>query len=372
MSHPTDQEGCRMTGVDRRVRANGGPRKAARIESVVRAAAEPAVAHDPDEGRLRIRKFDADRRDREITLRQAIELKLSDRQLLWVDLEGDVDPGEIEALGKRFEFDEQTRRLFEDPEDRPHLAVHGSYFHLSVAAEPVGGASKSPIWLHIAASRNVVVTRHRDRIGHVEDVDRRIKADATLGEVEGAEFVATLLEAVVTSYFNAVDEIEGAIDELDARSLQSDRQDILDDLVAVRRRVASLRRVVTAHRGVFSSLAGPVVRKLVGGPDAAADLQAVAVRFEAAVAAIEATREALLGSFEVYMTRTAQRTNDVMKVLTIATVILLPATVVASLMGMNVDVPLNKDNPLSFWAVVGGMVVLSIVILGFARLRRWI
>jgi len=54
------------------------------------------------------------------------------------------------------------------------------------------------------------------------------------------------------------------------------------------------------------------------------------------------------------MTRTAQRTNDVMKVLALATVLLLPGSLIAGLLGMNVIVPLDKDSPLSFWLLRPG------------------
>ena len=63
------------------------------------------------------------------------------------------------------------------------------------------------------------------------------------------------------------------------------------------------------------------------------------------------------------MTRTAQRTNEIVKVLTIATVLLLPGSVIAGLLGMNVVVPLNKDDPLSFWFVVAGVATLAIVVI---------
>jgi hypothetical protein len=39
---------------------------------------------------------------------------------------------------------------------------------------------------------------------------------------------------------------------------------------------------------------------------------------------------------------------------------------------MNVVVPLDKDNPLSFWLVVGALAILAVVIVVVARLRRWI
>jgi magnesium transporter len=223
------------------------------------------------------------------------------------------------------------------------------------------------------ASELVVITRHGEPIHLLDEVDDRVKDDTSLGAVEGAEFVALLLDAVVTSYFEAVDGIEDDVDELDTRSLRDDgRSDLLDDLVHLRRRIAGLRRTVTSHRSMFAALTGPDMRQVVEGDAAVSDLQAVASRFEAAVGAVEASRDSLLGSFDVYMTRTAQRTNEVMKVLTIATVLLLPGSVIAGLLGMNVVVPLNADDPFSFWLVIAAFVLLVVVVLVAAKAKRWI
>lgn len=324
-------------------------------------------------GQYRVRRFDADKRDREISLDAAIKSSPTRRQLLWVDVVGDIDPGDMEALSRRFKFDEPTARALEAPAKRAELAVHGSYFHLSVAAPAEDPWNGPPIWLHVIAGRNVVVTRHVAALAPLDEIDARIKSDASVGAVEAAEFVAMLLDGVLTSFFAAVDAIEEAIDELDSRSLRADgRQGVLDDLVSLRRRIARLRRVLAGHRSVFPSLTGPDLRQLVKGQDAVDDLQAVAARYESAVGAVESSRAALLGSFDVYMTRTAQRTNDIVKVLTIATVLLLPGSMIAGLLGMNVVVPLNKDDPLSFWLVVAGVAALAIVLIALARLRRWI
>ena len=67
-------------------------------------------------------------------------------------------------------------------------------------------------------------------------------------------------------------------------------------------------------------------------------------RLERALEAITNARDMLIGTFDVHMTRTAQRTNDVMRVLTLASVMLLPSVVLAGVMGMNFKVPLF-DNP---------------------------
>ena len=101
-------------------------------------------------------------------------------------------------------------------------------------------------------------------------------------------------------------------------------------------------------------------------------LLAVAANFASAMDAVEDARDAVRGSFDVAMTRTAQRTNDVMKVLTLATVLLLPASLVAGLLGMNLTVPLPTDDPIVFWVVVAAMVVVAVTMVGVARARHWL
>ena len=70
------------------------------------------------------------------------------------------------------------------------------------------------------------------------------------------------------------------------------------------------------------------------------------------------------------MTRTAQRTNEVMRALTLITVLGLPATITAGLLGMNVIVPVSKDDPASFWLILGVVVLLEVVLIVAARLAQ--
>jgi Mg2+ and Co2+ transporter CorA len=79
-----------------------------------------------------------------------------------------------------------------------------------------------------------------------------------------------------------------------------------------------------------------------------------------------------VSSFDVLMTRTAQRTNEVMRALTLVTVLGLPATITAGFLGMNVIVPVPKDDPSSFWLIAGVVVLFEIVLVVLARLKRWI
>ncbi len=94
-------------------------------------------------------------------------------------------------------------------------------------------------------------------------------------------------------------------------------------------------------------------------------------RLERAIEAVENARELLVGSFEIVMTRNGQRTNDIVRVLTVVSVTLLPAGVIAGIFGMNFKADLF-DVPGLFWPMVGAIVVLCVVILVGARARGWL
>jgi Mg2+ and Co2+ transporter CorA len=97
----------------------------------------------------------------------------------------------------------------------------------------------------------------------------------------------------------------------------------------------------------------------------------VGERFEQAMAATDVTRDALSGSFDLLMSRVAQRTNDTVRVLTVVSVSLLPATLVTGVMGMNFH-PSFFDHPGNFWLTLAAITVVVAGVLVTARRRHWV
>ena len=87
--------------------------------------------------------------------------------------------------------------------------------------------------------------------------------------------------------------------------------------------------------------------------------------------AVEMARELVVGSFELFTTRSAQRTNDTMRVLTFVTVLLGTLAVVAGAMGMNFKAPLFDTGKTGFWVTVGLMGLVTVVATVVARWRKW-
>jgi Mg2+ and Co2+ transporter CorA len=232
-----------------------------------------------------------------------------------------------------------------------------------------GGADEAPTSLQVLVGDEWIITHHARPVPFLEDRREAIRDDRPIGRLTPVQFLVSLLDWHVDSYFRAAEELEVEVDELDDAALGSDG-DLLDRLVDMRGRIARVRRVLVPHRETFAELARPA---FLPDLDAAErdGLAAVASRLERAGEAITNTREMLIGTFDVHMTRTAQRTNDIMRVLTLASVVLLPSVVLAGVMGMNFKVWIF-DDPNLFWVVVGVMLAMAVVTLGIARWRGWL
>jgi magnesium transporter len=340
---------------------------------VDRAAKDRNSGSTPEsEEGIRIRLFDADRTDRILTFDEALKAKTSARQLLWIDVEGELESEQHRAIVEKFDFDKATARELAQHHGRPQTRLHGDHFHLRVAAEPDSGHPERVRWLDIVAGQNLVISRHEEPLGFLAAINERIASDASIGQLDSAEFVASVLDSIVTTYHTAVDALEDQLDEIDAKALaRPHSSDLFAKLVAIRRRIGKLRRLLAEHRELFGALGRPDFGRGIDSADP--DVFApVSNRFEAAILSLEATRDAVVGSFDILMTRTAQRTNDVMRVLTLATVLFLPATVTAGFLGMNVIVPVPNDDPASFWIILGFVLLFEVAVVVVAKWRGWI
>ena len=94
-------------------------------------------------------------------------------------------------------------------------------------------------------------------------------------------------------------------------------------LVEMRREVGRLRRALVSHREVVLALTRPEL-EAIASSDSAERFTSLRDRLEEAVQASRDTRESIVGSFDVLLASTGQRTNEIMKVLTLASVLLLP------------------------------------------------
>ena len=86
----------------------------------------------------------------------------------------------------------------------------------------------------------------------------------------------------------------------------------------------------------------------------------------------ESYREHIISSLDAFLTVSSNRLNEVMKVLTIISTIILPLTFVTGIYGMNfIHMPF-LNSPFGFWIVTGLMFSLFILMLFIFRIKKWI
>ncbi|MCY7418400.1 MAG: CorA family divalent cation transporter [Chloroflexi bacterium] len=296
---------------------------------------------------------------------------LDPRQLLWVDVTADPErqPELIRSI------DEQLRLGGALADGASATGTSVRFGHETVSIHVLGlsdsdGHGVRPVALHITAAPNRVVSLHVEPVGRLSQPIEVVAADPRFGRLDAGTFMGLLLDGMLDGYFSEVERIERVIDDLDERALSDAGTDpLLDELVAIRARIALLRRSLAPQREVFASLLRPVEDQElspVGWP-----WPGLPERLERALDATEQARQQLLGSFDIVMTRVGQRTNDLMRVLTVISAVLLPSVVVGGVMGMNFKAPLF-DDPGNFPVVILAMALLALLILGVARFRHWI
>lgn len=316
--------------------------------------------------------FDADRKDRPIELSATTIRDLKTHQLLWIDVRADPASDVVDALLELLPVDLEVARRFRASTRAPHLALSGTFFQLRVMAMSTTAGRDRPTTLDMIAGADFVVTIHADPLQAFDDLGTRLGRDTTVGRLDSSAFAAVLLDGFITSYLTLADDLEATVDRLDEAALKRDsRRDLLGEMVALRHRIAAARRALTAHREVIAALARPDF-EAIAGTSAGPYFQTLVQRFERAVDAVDSSRDSLVGTFDIHMTRTSQRTNEIMKTLTIVSVVLLPAGVISGFMGMNETPPFAIDDWRVFWIVVIVIAVVAAFTLIALRVRRWI
>jgi magnesium transporter len=145
--------------------------------------------------------------------------------------------------------------------------------------------------------------------------------------------------------------------------------EIVRDLSNAKQEIINFRAVIRPQRAVFRALERAKQRYLTEDldiyfddlTDASERIWDVLENFMEIVDGLESTNESVL----------SHRLNDGLRVLTAVSVILLPLTLVASLFGMNVDLP-GEGSPLAFWTILFAMLAMVAGMVLFFRRRGWL
>jgi len=178
-----------------------------------------------------------------------------------------------------------------------------------------------------------------------------------------------ILDDLFDYCFPILDKIGHKLDSVEDDLFEKRAEDVVRDLSNVKQEIISYRKIIKPERSTLRLLERQIERFLPEDlelyfddiVDASERIWDLLDNFKEVVEALEDTNESVI----------SHRQNDVLRVLTVVTVILLPLTLITGIFGMNVDFP-GFATAEAFWGIIGFMAGLALALTAFFRLKRWL
>jgi magnesium transporter len=204
-------------------------------------------------------------------------------------------------------------------------------------------------------------------------VRERLRAGHSRIRAHGPDFLAySLLDAIIDNYFPVVEEFADELEGLETRIMERPDRACLHRLHDIKRELMALRRCVWPLREALSVLVrdpGDFVRA-----DTVVYLRDLQDHTFQIMDLVENFREVAGSLTDLYISTVGNRTNDIMKVLTIFAAIFIPLSFITGLYGMNLAHPEGRPEPWYWswpfaWGVMGA---IALGLLVFFYRRGWI
>jgi magnesium transporter len=201
----------------------------------------------------------------------------------------------------------------------------------------------------------------------------RVRIKAAKGNIRkfGTDYLLyALIDAIVDSYFVILEKLGSHIDDIEDKLMDSPGEDVLQSIHSLKREMLFLRTSIWPLREVISTLVRGENKLL--NDTTVVYFRDVYDHIIQVIDTIEVYRDILSGMLDTYLSSISNKTNDIMKILTILSTIFIPITFVAGVYGMNFD-----RMPELRWKWGYGFFWISVIAITFAMLRffrkkRWI
>jgi magnesium transporter len=305
------------------------------------------------------------------------KLLADQNNLVWVDIDASGEADRIEAdslLLNIFKFHPLTVEDARETRNQPKIESFSNYLFFIVhgVKNETNTANFVTKELDGYLGKNFLVTYHTEEFRSIDKVKRNIR-ETTFSCQRGAAYLLhQVLDELVDLYLPIVDDFDLVIHDLEDRIFRMKKasQKILEEIMDVKRAVARMRRITSKQLDVLYKMAHgqfPLIDEHVQPffRDVHDHLQRISDLSET-------YRDLITGLLDIHFAVTANKTNEVMKVLAIFSAIMLPLSLIAGIYGMNMKLFGDLENPNYFWEIIGIMVIIAVGLLIYFWRRGWI
>ncbi len=294
--------------------------------------------------------------------------------LTWVHLDSPL-PEEAAQLGQRFGWHPLDLEDVLSKRQRPKVDDYPEYLfvvlHFPVYDKTIQRLNAAE--LDIFLGPDFLITLSNVELLPVTRLFRRCWDDEALRIDLFSKGSGRLLYEVLDDLFDycfpILDKIGHKLESIEDEMFEGHAEDVVRDISNVKQEIISYRKIIKPERATLRLLERHTERFLPEAlelyfddiVDAAERIWDLLDNYKEVVEALEGTNESVL----------AHRQNDVLRVLTIFSVVLLPLTLISGIFGMNVRFP-GFGSAATFWAIVAVMVVAVVGMVVFFRAKRWL
>lgn len=262
--------------------------------------------------------------------------------ILWINIDGIGDPKWLQAAGETFGLHPLALEDAVHVHQRAKVEEYGDHLFIVVRTVSAGDHLNSE-QVSLFLGRDFVVTIQELPDGDcLDSVRQRIRSNQGRLRRSGADYLAyVLIDAVIDSYFPVLERYGEELDALDA-SIDGASPEVFDHLHIIRQSLLQMRRAAWPHRDALnllqrheSELIAPETRVFLR------DCYDHAIQI---IDVLETQREMCADMRDLVLTMVGQRTNDIMRVLTIMSTIFIPLSFIAGVYGMNFDTEVSGLN----------------------------
>lgn len=292
------------------------------------------------------------------------------RRFLYLDLEGEIDPGEGEKLSSALGWHPVILDNFLQKSSRPKLInfEHESLITLhAVNILAIRQRENKTVEIDAVLSRNLLVTYHRLPVSSIDE--SLAEACALPKARDSADLLLYhIVSRIVDKYEPLIDERAEEAESLEEEALHDPSPDLLDRIVISRDEIIALQRVLSPQMLLISQLALGESRFI--RPYVRLFFKDAENRFRNTIDELASFKEIIANSLELFRSTQSQRTNQSMRVLTAISTLLLPLTFITGLYGMNVPLP-GQDRAQAFFVLMFLCLAVFGSMLLYMRRKGW-
>ncbi len=308
---------------------------------------------------------------RHIDPHQISDLLAAQDHFVWLDME-DPQAGDIALLQEEFGFHPLAIEDATRAHERPKVDSYNGYYFLVFYAlkYDVTQQQLATQAISLFIGKNYLVSVHHGGMPVIDETIKRWEENQEeFGQNVGALLYA-LFDAIVDDYFPVVDQLADRVEGLEEQIFEHFQEESLQEVFRIKRDLLNARRVVAPERDVLNVLIRrevPIFER-----NTIQYLQDVYDHVIRVTDSIDNYRDLLSGTLDAFLSVQSNRLNQVVRTLTVTSIVLMSVTLVAGIYGMNFDFMPELHWRYGYAWALGLMVAISGGLILFFRRIKWL